>query len=183
MRMISDQDTPHRFSVSRWRAFGRNKPFLNTSNPVASRVVGGWQISGIFGYQVGFPLAWGKGTLCHRFAGTRNLSGGSGHLFRFLRESGGDAVQSRKALARHRQDGCRRQQSQGRERECDPPAGGDLRSRRGGEDIECRPLLHGQGRGRFGKSIHGRKHFFGQNIVRLLPVEIRGIGQSRAHRH
>ena len=62
LRDISDQDNPHRFSLSSvWELpFGKNLAFLSTSNPVASRLVGGWQISGIFGYQVAAPLAWGN---------------------------------------------------------------------------------------------------------------------------
>ena len=62
LRDISDQDNPHRFSLSSvWELpFGKNRAFLSTSNPVASRLVGGWQISGIFGYQVAAPLAWGN---------------------------------------------------------------------------------------------------------------------------
>ena len=33
---------------------------MGSANPAVSRIVGGWQLSGIFGYQVGFPLAWGN---------------------------------------------------------------------------------------------------------------------------
>jgi hypothetical protein len=62
LRVISDQDTPHRLALTGVMEFpfGRGKPFLNTPNPVVSRLVGGWQISGSWGYQVGFPLAWGN---------------------------------------------------------------------------------------------------------------------------
>ena len=62
LRVISDQDSPHRFSISSIAElpFGKNKPLLSNTNPVFSRIVGGWQVSGIFGYQVGFPLAWGN---------------------------------------------------------------------------------------------------------------------------
>ena len=62
LRVISDQDTPHRFSISSVGElpFGEGKPLAKFSNPVASRLVTGWQVSGIFGYQVGFPLAWGN---------------------------------------------------------------------------------------------------------------------------
>jgi len=61
-RVISDQDVPHRFSISSIGElpFGPGKALLSGSNPVVSRLVGGWQLSGIFGYQVGFPLAWGN---------------------------------------------------------------------------------------------------------------------------
>jgi hypothetical protein len=62
LRVISDQDVPHRFSVSSVAElpFGKGKALLNVANPVASRIISGWQLSGIFGYQVGFPLAWGN---------------------------------------------------------------------------------------------------------------------------
>ena len=62
LRVISDQDSPHRFSISSVAElpFGPNKPLLHTTQGVASRLIGGWQLSGIFGYQVGFPLAWGN---------------------------------------------------------------------------------------------------------------------------
>jgi len=61
-RVISDQDVPHRFSISSIAElpFGRGKAYLNTLNPVLSHIVGGWEVSGIFSYQVGFPLAWGN---------------------------------------------------------------------------------------------------------------------------
>ncbi len=62
VKVISDQDTPHRLSLSGVMEFpfGKGKPLLNTANPVVSRLVGGWQISGGWGYQVGFPLGWGN---------------------------------------------------------------------------------------------------------------------------
>jgi hypothetical protein len=62
VRVISDQDTPHRLSLSGVMEFpfGKGKRLLNTANPVVSRLVGGWQLSGMWGYQVGLPLAWGQ---------------------------------------------------------------------------------------------------------------------------
>ncbi|HLK62118.1 MAG TPA: TonB-dependent receptor [Bryobacteraceae bacterium] len=62
VRVISDQDVPQRFSISSVGElpFGKNKRFLSNTNPVISRLVGGWLVSGIFSYQVGFPLAWGN---------------------------------------------------------------------------------------------------------------------------
>jgi Carboxypeptidase regulatory-like domain/TonB dependent receptor len=62
VREISDQDTPDRFTMSGIveLPFGRNKPWIHTANPVASRLVGGWQISGLMSYQTGFPIAWGN---------------------------------------------------------------------------------------------------------------------------
>jgi len=62
VRVISEQDSPHRLSLSSVYELpmGKNKPILAHANPVVSRLVGGWQISGIWGYQVGAPLAWGN---------------------------------------------------------------------------------------------------------------------------
>jgi hypothetical protein len=62
VREISDQDTPHRFTMSGIYElpFGKGKRFLNGSNAVASRILGGWQISGLTSYQIGFPIAWGN---------------------------------------------------------------------------------------------------------------------------
>lgn len=61
-RIISDQDTPHRVSITGVGdlPFGKGKLLLSTSNAVVSRIVGGWRLSGSFGYQVGAPLAWGN---------------------------------------------------------------------------------------------------------------------------
>ncbi len=59
---ISDADAPHRFNLSAvWELpFGPGKRMLTGSNPIASRIVGGWQLSGIWSLQSGFPLAFGN---------------------------------------------------------------------------------------------------------------------------
>jgi len=57
-KMISAYDTPHRVAAS-WiyeLPFGKNKPFGDTNNPFASRLLSGWQVSGIYAWQVGPPL-------------------------------------------------------------------------------------------------------------------------------
>ncbi len=56
--VISDVDTPHRLSVSGIYElpFGRGKQFLAGTNPFVSRLVGGWQIQGIYTYQTGRPI-------------------------------------------------------------------------------------------------------------------------------
>jgi hypothetical protein len=61
--VISDADTPHRFSASGIYElpFGRGKAFLNNSGPVVSRIVGGWQVQGIFTYQSGRPITFNNG--------------------------------------------------------------------------------------------------------------------------
>jgi hypothetical protein len=61
-RVISDQDSPHRLSVSgilelpfgERRQFGRNAPL------VVSKIISGWQISGIYAYQSGVPIGFGN---------------------------------------------------------------------------------------------------------------------------
>ena len=60
-KMISDQDTPHRVSISGMYAlpFGKGKPFFAEANGVVDRIINGWQIQGVYTYQVGFPIAFG----------------------------------------------------------------------------------------------------------------------------
>jgi len=57
---ISDADAPHRINISGVYElpFGHGKKWLATSNPVGSRIASGWQVSGIWSFQSGFPLAW-----------------------------------------------------------------------------------------------------------------------------
>jgi hypothetical protein len=56
--MISDLDTPNRLSISALLEFpfGPGKPFAVTTNPVLSRIIGGWQLSPIWTYQSGVPI-------------------------------------------------------------------------------------------------------------------------------
>ena len=63
-KAISNQDLTHNFVVSYLYElpFGRGKKFLNSSNGVVDRVVGGWQIGGIQRYESGQPLAFGCAT-------------------------------------------------------------------------------------------------------------------------
>jgi len=59
---ISDADAPHRINLSGvWDLpFGRGKKLLADAGGFVDRVVGGWQVSGIWSLQSGFPLAWGN---------------------------------------------------------------------------------------------------------------------------
>lgn len=59
-KMISDQDTPHRLSMSAIYElpFGKGKQFLS-DNGAVDRFVGGWQIQGVYQFQVGFPIRLG----------------------------------------------------------------------------------------------------------------------------
>ena len=57
-RMISDQDAPHRISSTfiYHLPFGRTGQFLRDLNPVTDRLIGGWEVSGFWSFQSGFPL-------------------------------------------------------------------------------------------------------------------------------
>ncbi|MEP6900867.1 MAG: carboxypeptidase regulatory-like domain-containing protein [Actinomycetota bacterium] len=61
-KMISDQDSPHRFSFSGMYSlpFGKGKSFLSSANGIVDRIVGGWQFGGVFSLQAGFPIAFGS---------------------------------------------------------------------------------------------------------------------------
>jgi hypothetical protein len=62
VREISDADAPHRINISAvWSLpFGKGRALLSGANPVVSRLVGGWEVSGIWSIQSGFPLPWGN---------------------------------------------------------------------------------------------------------------------------
>ncbi|HWW75895.1 MAG TPA: hypothetical protein VNZ44_10880, partial [Pyrinomonadaceae bacterium] len=61
-KMISDQDTPHRISLSAMYSLpvGRNRAFLSEANWLTNAVLGGWQIGGSVQLQSGFPVAFGS---------------------------------------------------------------------------------------------------------------------------
>jgi hypothetical protein len=69
VREISDQDVPRRFTLSGVfeLPFGPGK-LVDVKGALASRLLGGWQISGIWVYQMGFPIPWGN-VLCLNPAG------------------------------------------------------------------------------------------------------------------
>ena len=58
VREISDFDSPHRVVLSGIveLPFGRGRRFGSNANPVVDRIIGGWQISGIYQYQTGRPV-------------------------------------------------------------------------------------------------------------------------------
>lgn len=60
-KMISDQDSPHRFSISAMYQlpFGKGKSFFTNANGVVNAIVGGWQLGGVYQMQTGFPIAFG----------------------------------------------------------------------------------------------------------------------------
>jgi hypothetical protein len=62
VREISDLDAPHRFNVSGvWSLpFGKGRHYLAGANGVVSRLIGGWELSGIWSLQSGFALPFGN---------------------------------------------------------------------------------------------------------------------------
>ncbi|HEX8138063.1 MAG TPA: TonB-dependent receptor [Pyrinomonadaceae bacterium] len=60
-KMISDQDSPHRFSFSAMYQlpFGKGKMFFEDAHGVLNAIVGGWQLGGVYQMQSGFPIAFG----------------------------------------------------------------------------------------------------------------------------
>jgi hypothetical protein len=60
--VVSDQDSPHRLSVSGiWELpFGQGRRFGASVHPALAKIIGGWQISGIYAYQSGVPLGFGN---------------------------------------------------------------------------------------------------------------------------
>ena len=59
-KMISDQDVPHRFSMSGFYElpFGKGKMFASDANKWVDAVIGGWQIQGTYAFQSGFPVTF-----------------------------------------------------------------------------------------------------------------------------
>src|SRR4029450_9741974 len=62
VREISDSDAPHRINISSvWALpFGKGRAFANSTNGFGSRLVAGWEVSGIWSIQSGFALPWGN---------------------------------------------------------------------------------------------------------------------------
>ena len=61
VRIISDQDVPHRFTLSGIYElpFGDERRFTSGNN-VVSAIISGWQISGIYALQSGVPVGFGN---------------------------------------------------------------------------------------------------------------------------
>ena len=57
-RVISDQDYPHRLTITPIYElpFGKGRTFLSNSNGIISRIVGGWQLQGVYAFQSGAPI-------------------------------------------------------------------------------------------------------------------------------
>jgi hypothetical protein len=61
-RGISSQDVPHRLTVNGiWELpFGEGRRVASSAPAGLSAVISGWQLSGIYTHQTGFPLGWGN---------------------------------------------------------------------------------------------------------------------------
>ncbi len=60
--VISDLDRPHRLTISGIYEFpfGKGRLVAGDVNPVLSKIISGWQISGIYAYQTGSPIGFGN---------------------------------------------------------------------------------------------------------------------------
>lgn len=60
-KMIADQDVPHRLTVSGifGLPFGKGQR-LSSHNSIVDNIIGGWQLQGVYSYQVGFPISFGS---------------------------------------------------------------------------------------------------------------------------
>ncbi|HEX8151358.1 MAG TPA: TonB-dependent receptor [Pyrinomonadaceae bacterium] len=61
VKLISDQDVPHRFAFSAMYEFpfGKGREFFSNANWLTNAVLGGWQLGGTLQLQSGFPVAFG----------------------------------------------------------------------------------------------------------------------------
>ena len=59
---ISSKDVPHRLTVNGiWELpFGRGRRWATDANGLVDALIGGWQFSGIYSYQSGFPIGFGN---------------------------------------------------------------------------------------------------------------------------
>jgi hypothetical protein len=59
---ISTADAPHRLTVNGiWELpLGQGRRIAGNTNGVVSALISGWQFSGIYAYQSGFPIGWGN---------------------------------------------------------------------------------------------------------------------------
>ncbi|MBZ5579429.1 MAG: TonB-dependent receptor [Acidobacteriia bacterium] len=78
-RMISDQDTPHRIALS-WIyqfPFGKGRALLSGSPGVVERIVGGWEMTGNWGFSSGLPIPFTAiGSPAFNFARTMTTNNG-----------------------------------------------------------------------------------------------------------
>lgn len=62
VEVISDADRPHRFTFSGIYElpFGKGRTWLANGNAVVDRIIGGWQLSGVYSFQSGAPINFGN---------------------------------------------------------------------------------------------------------------------------
>jgi len=60
--VISDMDRPHRLAISGIYElpFGKGRALLANTNAVVSRIISGWQMSGVYQFQSGAPINFGN---------------------------------------------------------------------------------------------------------------------------
>jgi hypothetical protein len=60
-KMISDQDSPHRFAASAMYSlpFGKGERFASSAGWLTNAIIGGWQLGGTVTLQSGFPVPFG----------------------------------------------------------------------------------------------------------------------------
>jgi hypothetical protein len=88
--MISPDDRPHRLTVTGIYElpFGQGKKMLGDTNSFVSKVVSGWQFSGIYAYQSGPPLGnWGNVIFNGKLGGVR-LPGGLQQVEKWINTAG-----------------------------------------------------------------------------------------------
>jgi hypothetical protein len=89
--MISDNDRPHRISISGIYElpFGKNRQFLANVGSVVSYLVSGWQVSGIYAFQSGSPIEFGPNILFTGDVKNIALSGDEQTLQRWINTDAG----------------------------------------------------------------------------------------------
>ncbi len=99
-RQISDVDIPHRFSASGiWELpVGRGRALLTNASGFANALVGGWQVQGIYSYQMGQPLGWGNVIFTGDIKNIP-LSRGERTVERWINTSAGFERDTRRALS------------------------------------------------------------------------------------
>jgi hypothetical protein len=103
--MISNVDRPHRLTVNGIfeLPFGPGKPFGSGASSVLSRIIGGWQVTGIYTYQSGAPLGnWGNINFYGSDFESIRLPGDQQTVERWFNTDAGFEKSSAKALGSNR---------------------------------------------------------------------------------
>jgi hypothetical protein len=98
-KMISDQDAPHRLAMSGIYElpFGQGRRFGSDVHPVVSKIIGGWQIQGIYQYQTARISAnWGNIIF---YGNLKDVPSDNPTVERWFNTDAGFEKDSKKALA------------------------------------------------------------------------------------